>query len=380
MLVVTEVALSLALLVASALLVKGFLRLQTADFGWVTENVLTFEIALPTTQYEDDESVDRFYRELLPRLSAMPSVESVGATNILPMDGNSNTFFQIVGRETDDLQRRPLTEFRRVTPEYHHTMETVLLRGRGFGASDRPDTRPVVLINESLAEQYLPNEDAIGKQLELFTGTHEIVGVLQNTLDVDQYPRPMSFVSFFQFPVRNMSFVVRTSGEPAAIADAARAAVLELDSSLPIYAVRTLQSLIDEQQGGNTIMAKIMGVVAVIALVLAIIGVYGVMAYSVSQRTQEVGIRMALGAQRGSVLGMILRQGALLALVGVVIGIGIAALVSRSLSIFLFGVNPFDPLTFILVSTTLLAAGIAATYFPALRATRVDPLEALRSE
>jgi putative ABC transport system permease protein len=379
-LVIAEVALSLALLVASALLVKGFLRLQTADFGWVTENLLTFEVALPATEYETDESVDRFYRELMPRLAAIPGVESIGATNLLPMEGNSNTFFQIIGREVDDLQQRPLTEFRRVSPDYHQTMGTSLLRGRGFGTDDRSDTHPVVLINESLAEQYFPGEDPIGKQIEFWTGTHEIVGVVQNTLDVDQYPQPMSFVSSFQFPTRNMSVVARTSGRPTAITDAARSAVVGLDPDLPIYAVRTLQSHIDEEQGGSTIMAKIMGAVAVIALFLAVIGVYGVMAYSVSQRTQEVGIRMALGAQRGSVLGMILRQGAGLALIGVVIGIGIAALVSRSLSIFLFGVNPFDPVTFAGVSITLLSAGVAATYLPALRATKVDPLEALRNE
>jgi len=379
-LVVAEVSLSLALLVASALLVQGFLRLQTADFGWEEEDVLTFQVALPSSRYSDEAALNGFYREMLPRIASLPGVEAIGGTTILPMQGNSNSFFEIPGREVSSLQDRPLTEVRRVFPGYFHAMGTALLRGRSLGEEDRPDTRPVIVVNEALVERHFPGEDPIGKQIDLWGVNREIVGVAQNTLDVDPNPRPMTFMSAFQYPVSNMSFVVRTTGQPVAITDAVRSEVLRLDPDLPIYQVRTLEDRINEQQGGNTIMAKIMGVVALVALILAVVGVYGVMSYSVSQRTQEVGIRMALGAQRGRVLGMILRQGAIMAFIGVVIGLFIAALVSRSLSLFLFGVNPFDPLTFGAVALILLLSGVGASYMPARRATKVDPLSALKAE
>ncbi len=190
----------------------------------------------------------------------------------------------------------------------------------------------------------------------------------------------MAFLAAFQFTMRNMSLVVRTTGEPTSVVEAVRGEILRLDSSLPIYQVRSMEELMKQQQAGDTIMAKIMAVLAGIALVLAFVGVYGVMAYSVSQRTQEMGIRMALGAQRGNVLAMVIRQGMQLALIGTVAGIALAVIVSRSLSIFLFGVNPYDPLTFGAVALALLASGLAATYFPARRATQVDPVEALRYE
>jgi len=177
-----------------------------------------------------------------------------------------------------------------------------------------------------------------------------------------------------------MAFVLRTAGDPSLVVEPARSEVLRLDPRLPMYRVMTLEDHISEQQGGNFIMAKIMSVLALVALVLAVVGVYGVMAHSVTQRTQEVGIRMALGAGRGSVLGMILRQGTVLAAIGIGIGLLIAAAVARGLSLFLFGMSPYDPVTFAGVSIVLLLSGILATYFPARRATKVDPVEALRAE
>jgi len=379
-LVVAEVSLSLALLVASALLVKGFLRLQTADFGWDEENVLTFRLALPDEEYPDSLAVDRFFRELLPRVSSIPGVVSAGGTTMLPMQGNNNTFFEIPGRESASLEQRPLTEVRWVFPEYFNAMGTALVAGRAFGNEDRMDTRPTVIVNEELADRHFPGEDPIGKQVEYWGVTREIVGVVRNTLDVGQFPRPMTFMSAHQYPRSDMSMVVRATGEPLALVEGIRQEVLRLDPDLPIYAVKTMEGHMNEEQGGNTIMAKVMSVLALVALVLSVVGVYGVMAYSVSQRTQEMGIRMALGAQRRSVLGMVVRQGTILALSGIVLGVIMAALVTRSLAIFLFGVSPFDPMTFGGVSLTLLVSGVAATYIPARRATQVDPLEALRYE
>jgi putative ABC transport system permease protein len=379
-LVVCEVALSLTLLVSSALLVRGFLRLQTADFGWNSENLLTFRLALPQQQYPDSAAVERFYRELLPDLDAIPGVESVGGTNMLPMQGNSNTFFEVSGRESASLEQRPLTEVRWIFPGYFTTMGTALLSGRPLGAQDRIDTRPVVLVNEELATRFFPGEDPVGKHVEYWGVTREIVGVVRNSLDVDQYPRPMTFMSAFQYPRNDMSMVLRTEGPPLAVAEEVRQRVLRLDPDLPVYRVRSMEDHVDEQQGGNTIMAKVMAVLAVVALILAVVGVYGVMAYTVSQRTPEMGIRMALGAQRRNVLVMVLVQGFLVSLIGVGAGLGVTLLVTRSLSIFLFGVSPFDPVTFGSVSLILLLAGAAATVMPARRATQVDPLVALRNE
>jgi putative ABC transport system permease protein len=379
-LVVAEVALALVLLVSSALLVQGFLRLQTADYGWDKEHLLIFRLALPRAEYQDDAAVTAFYRELLPALSAIPGVESVGGTSVLPMQGNSNSFFEIPGRDIGSLRERPLTEVRTVFPGYLTAMGTALLKGRAFGDQDLPDAPPVVIVNQALAERYWPDEDPIGRQLLLWDDTRTVVGVARNTLDNGPYPRPMTFLSAFQNPRWNMALVVRTRGEPSALADRVRAAVLGLDHNLPIYGVTTMKNMMKEERGGDTIMAKIMAVVAAVALVLAVVGVYGVMAYSISQRTREMGIRMALGAQQGNVRALVIRQGAVLAAIGIAAGVGIALLVTRSLATFLFGVSPFDPVVFGAVALVLLASSLGATYFPARRATQVSPIEALRAE
>jgi putative ABC transport system permease protein len=360
--------------------VQGFLRLQTADYGWNEDHLLVFRLALPQTDYRDAAAAASFYKRLLPAVATIPGVESVGGTSLLPMQGNSNTFFEIPGREVGTLRDRPLTEMRTVFPAYFTTMGTPLLRGRPFGDQDLPNAPPVVIVNQELADRYWPNEDPIGKQFRLWDRDRTIVGVVGNTLDNGPYPRPMTFLSAFQNPRWGMSLVMRTRGEPSAVVASVRATVLGLDPNLPIYGVTAMGDLMKEQRGGDTIMAKIMSVLAAIALVLAVVGVYGVMAYSISQRTREMGIRMALGAQQGNVRTLVMKQGTVLAALGIGIGIGIALLVTRGLATFLFGVSPFDPVVFATVAVLLLLASLAATYLPARRATQVDPLQALRAE
>ncbi|MGD2135374.1 MAG: ABC transporter permease [Gemmatimonadales bacterium] len=379
-LVVAEVALALTLLVASALLVKGYLRLQSTESGWDEQGVLTFRLALPEREYPDDETVAGFYRQLVPSLRALPDVDTVGGISILPRWGNSNSFFEIPGRDYASLRDRPLTEVRRVLPGYFAALRIPMSAGRPLTDRDRPETQSAVVVNQRLAELYFPDEDPIGRQIELWGVTREIVGVVRTTLDVDQEPRPMTFMSALQHPARGMYFVVRTAGEPLSVVEPVRHEITQLDPDLPVYRVSSLVDHLNQADAGNTIMAKVMTVLALIALILAVVGVYGVMGYWVSQRTQEVGVRMALGAQPRDVLAMVVRQGAIVALTGVVLGIAVALAVTRSLSYFLFGVSPFDLATFVGVTVVLLLCALGATLLPGRRATRVDPVEALRYE
>ncbi len=380
LLVVSEVTLAMTLLVASVLLVKAFWRVQTMDYGWGRENVLTFRVSLPEAQYESGETVTGFYRELLSRLASDPAALAVSGTTIPPLQGNTNTFFGVPGRETPSIQQRPLTEFRFVFPGYFETMGIPVLRGRGLGDQDRPTTQPVVVINEILADRYWPGENPVGRQVRFWGETREIVGVVRNTLDVRHYAEPMMFMSAFQYPRRDMGLLIRTVGEPSSAVELARATVADLAATLPIYDVRTMEEAISERWGGETVVAKIMGCLAVVALLLAVAGVYGVISYMVSQRIREMGIRMALGAERVTVLRMVLRQGATLTVTGVAIGILIASFVTRSLSFFLLGVNPYDLTTFGTVALALCVAGVAGAYLPARRATKADPLDVLRAE
>jgi len=379
-LVVAEVSLALTLLVSSALLVQGFFNVRFADFGWNEDNLLTFRVTLPQQSYPEGEMVSGFHRRFLSAVEALPGVESVGGTTILPLQGESNTFYQVPGQEYARLTDRPLASFRYIFPDYFRSMEIPIVSGRTFTDADRPDSRLVVVVTEALAERHWPGEDAVGKQINFWDESREIIGVVQATLDVGRDPRGMAYLSALQLPRNAMSFAVRTAGDPGSMTAAIRSELERLDPNLPMYSVQTMEELRETSQGGDTVMAKIMGTLAVIALALSVVGVYGVMSYTVSQRSQEMGIRMALGAQRFDVMRMVIRQGTILALVGIVVGIGLASLVTNSLSFFLFGVNPFDPLTFALVAVTLFAAALIATFVPARRATRVDPLRALRTE
>ncbi len=380
-LVVAEVSLALTLLVSSALLVQGFFKIRYADFGWNESNVLTFRVTLPELSYPDDELVTGFHRRFLSSIESLPGVMSAGGTMLLPLQGDSNTFYQVPGQEYARLTDQPLVSYRFVFPEYFETLEIPILSGRTFDDTDRPDSRAVIVVNEVVAERHWPGENPIGKQIDFWDERREIVGVVRSTLDDDgREARATAFISAFQSPTRAMSFTVRTEGDPAAMTSAIRSELGRVDPDLPMYAVQTMEELREVEQGGDTVMAKIMGALAVIALALSVVGVYGVMSYTVSQKSQEMGIRMALGAQRLDVLRMVVRQGTMLAVIGVVVGIGLASMVTRSLSFFLYGVSPFDPLTFIVVALTLLLAALLATVVPAQRATRVDPLSALRTE
>jgi len=381
-LVVGEVALALVMLVSSALLVQGFARIRLADLGFDRSDVLTFQTLLPAAQYPDTASVNDFYQGLRDRLAALPGVETVGGTTALPLQGWSGTWYVLGGQDINDSAARRILGFKYVLPGYFESMDIQLLRGRDIQASDRVGSLPVVVINESLAQLHWPDGDPVGQQIVTYAGPREIVGVVADSKDrgADSNQTALAFFPAYQSRETFMDWSVEASVPLSTLVEPVRSQVRAMDPTVPAYDVMTMDALIQRSLGGDLIMAKIMSVLAVVALILALGGVYGVMAYTVSQRTREMGIRLSLGAQRGNVLGMVVRQGTVLALMGIGIGVLVALGVTRGLSRFLFGVDPFDPLTFAAVAGVLLFAGVAATVFPARRATKVDPVVALRVE
>jgi putative ABC transport system permease protein len=326
--------------------------------------------------------VNDFHLRLQDRLAALPGVESVGGANALPLQGFSSTYYALGGQDYEDPNQRAITGFKYVLPGYFESLDIPLLRGRALQETDGAGSAPVVLINQTMAQRHWPDGDPIGEQVVLYSGPREIVGVVADTKDAgaDEPDRATIFMPFLQTEDRFMDWAVEASVPLSTLVESVRNEVGAMDPSVPAYDIMTMDDLIELSLGGDLIMAKIMSVLAVIALILALGGVYGVMAYTVTQRTQEMGIRLSLGAQRGNVMSMVVRQGTVLALLGIVIGIGVGLGVTRGLSRFLFGVSPFDPLTFASVAAVLFFAGVAATFFPARRATKVDPVVALRVE
>ncbi|MDP2470599.1 MAG: ABC transporter permease [Candidatus Palauibacterales bacterium] len=381
-LVIGEVSLALALLIASALLVQGFYNVRLADRGFDESDLLAFRVALPRQEYPDEAAVVAFHEELTERLEALPGVESVGATSILPSQGNNSWYYTLPGDDVKTDQDRKVTNILEITPGYFEAMDVPIVRGRGFERSDRQGTADVIVINEVLAARHWPNEEPIGREMVFGNTTSRIVGVARNTGVASTTPGelPMVYLPVNQTGRRNLAYLVESEAPLSSLIESIRAEVGAMDPDIPAYNMRPLKEIIDESLGGDTIMAKIMSVVAVIALVLALAGVYGVMAYSVSQRRQELGIRMALGARDGDVVGMILRQGTILSAIGILIGLGLAFAMARGVSFFLYGVGAFEPATYAGMAAALLLAGVVATYFPARRATHVDPVEALRAE
>ncbi len=381
-LVVTEMALALVLLVSSALLVQGFARIRIADMGFDRSDVLTLQTVLPEGQYPDSASTNAFYLRTKARLEALPGVRTVGATDALPLQGYSGTYYVLGGQDFADPSLRRIVGFKYVLPGYFDALDVPILRGRSVLESDGPGSTPVAVVNQTLAQLLWPESDPLGQQIVLSSGPREIVGVVADTRDAgaDEDAPIMMFMPVYQTTARFMDWAVEASVPLSTLVEPVRAAAQSVDPTIPVYDLMPLNALIDRTLGGDTIMAKIMSALAIIALILALGGVYGVMAYTVSQRTREMGIRLSLGAQRVNVMAMVVRQGTFLALLGIGFGLAVALGVTRGLSRFLFGVSPFDPLTYGVVAGVLLAAGVVATLFPARRATRVDPVVALRAE
>jgi putative ABC transport system permease protein len=375
------------LLIGATLTLVGMVRLLNVDPGFDTKNLLTMRISLPSQRYGNDTQIANFHQEFRRRISSLPGVEGVSSISKLPLSGGGNTLtFQVKGQPEPAPGKEPEANIRVVGHDYFEIMGIPLRQGRGFGEVDHAGSPPVIVINETLARLYLLDENPVRSRLR-FPGLDmqiDVVGVVGDvriaTLDVD--PPPALYVSARQFPPDSTSFVIRTAGNPLALVGAVRAEMQQMDPNLPLYNIVTMQGLIN---GSRSVFLRkyltfVLTTFSLVALVLGIVGIYGVLAHVVGKRHHEIGIRMALGAQRGDILKMVVGQGMLLVIVGVGIGLAGAFALTRFLESLLFGVAPTDPATFAGVSLLLAAVALLACYIPARRATRVDPMVALRYE
>jgi len=388
-LVVAEIALSLVLLVSARLLIESINHLTQVSPGFDPRGVLAADVSFPrqpSTQEEDDQAPARFLSAVEQRIAALPGAVAVGTINDLPVTGWStiNGDFNVEGRPRYNPGEEPVAEFRLVTPNYFRAIGIPALNGRELTERDDQNAPKTIMINQALADRIFPDENAIGKRLIALDGKpHEIVGIVGNARQWG-LERPSDPEIYFPFTQMNFTsestLVVRTSGDPAALIDGVRSAVREVNSDAPVFRVRPMTDVMANSTAQQRFNTVLMSVFAVVALVMAAIGLYGVIAYSVTQRTHELGIRMALGAGSGDVIKLVVGQGMLLASTGVVIGLGAAFALTRLMSSLLFGVSPRDPVTFAAIALILTGVALGACFVPARRATRVDPMIALRYE
>jgi putative ABC transport system permease protein len=385
LLIVSEVALSLVLLVGAGLLIKSFVKLRNTDPGFDASNTLTASLSLASVRYDTDEKVADFYRLLVERVRAMPGVESVGAVNPLPLSENGYSFsFSIVGQPPLPAGQGQSASARFVTPEYFRAQGIPLRKGRVFTEADKEGAPKVIVVNEAFANRYLQGAEPLGQRLSLGLNSieGEIVGVVGDirgtrlaTPAVPEYYVPNAIVGS-----TDMTLVIRTTGDPASLTPALRQAVTEMDKDQPLYDVRTMDALVARSVARQRFSMTLIGVFAVLAMLLAAVGIFSVMSFLVSQRTHEIGVRMALGAQPRDILSMVVRQGITLTLVGVCVGLVGAFAITRLMSGLLYEVSATDPLVYGGITALLASVALLACYMPARRATKVDPLIALRYE
>lgn len=384
LLVVSEVALALTLLVVAGLLIRSFLRLQQVEPGFNSKNVLTMQIALPQPRYPGEEQQVSFFQQLLQRIEALPSVESAGTVNSLPLSGQgAGISFQIAGAPPAAPGEQLNTQYRIASPNYFSAMSIPLLRGRVFTERDDLKAPGAVIINQAMARRYFPHEDPLGKRIGFGGGPFwcEVIGVVG---DVRHYklasePQPEAYLSSFQDPWRYMTLVIRTTNNSNSIIGQVRTEILAVDKDQPVYNIRPMEEVLSNSVAQPRFNLWLLGIFAVVALLLAVVGIYGVMSYLVVQRSREIGVRLALGADPKQILKLVVGQGMILTLLGVVVGLVAAFALTRTMSSLLYGVTATDPITFILVSLIMLGVAVVANLIPAHKATKVNPLVALRN-
>ena len=389
LLVIGEVAISFILLIGAGLLINSFLHLRNLNPGFRTDHLLAMKVPLPEPKYPDKERRSAFFAELLRRVRNLPGVQSAAVASNLPLTYNGDSMpIGIEGRTDPPPDQRPDVILRVISPGYFSTMGIPILKGRDFTEQDKADSPYVVVISEKTARHFWPGEDPIGKQLKPGSATtdtpwREVIGVVKDVRQNDFVEQPKMQMYFSPEQINNFIFapnalVVRTSVAPLSLAATVRNTVWTIDKDQPVSDIRSMEEIVSEAVARQRFSMLLLGIFASLALVLAAVGIYGVMSYSVAQRTHEIGIRMALGAQKSDVLKLTVGQGLKLVSIGVAIGLLAALILTRVMSSLLFGISATDPATFVTISMVLVSVALLASYIPARRAMIVDPMFALR--
>ena len=393
-LVMAEIALAVMVVVGAGLLVRSFSELMDTDPGFNARGVLTLQVEVPTGSYRENARVADYYATLTQRLTDVPGVESVAATAALPF-ANEIPFlgnFVVQDRAAPMQGEEPTAHYRQVTPGYFRTMGIDLIEGREFDIQDDGTSRGVVVVNEALARRYFPDEDPIGRTIDglpphialggFLVNQFEIVGIAEDVryFGLSEAAQPSLYFPVAQAPFRRMNFTIRTAGVPEGLIAAIRGEIVAMDPTVPIARVQTMERILSNSVARDRFSMLLLTLFAVIALVLASVGIYGVTSYSISQRTAEMGIRMAVGANPSDVMKLVMVNGAKLTFSGIVLGLLGAAALSRIMASQLYGVGATDPMTFAGVALVLALVALAATYVPALRAARIDPVVAIQGE
>ena len=384
-LVAVEVALSLVLLIGAGLMIKSFIRLQQTNLGFNTDNLLALDLALSEARYPEEHQQVSFFQKTLEQVEALPGIQSAAVTTGLPLTVNlSGSDFRVEGHPEPKSGEEMIINTRSVSPGYFSTLRISLLKGRDFSDRDNGDAPAVAIINQDLSRTYFPGEDPIGKRITFSDGESwmSIVGVIGDVKQVSlgSIAKPEVYFPYPQAASTEMSLVVRTTNDPLSQAAAVKGQIRVIDKDLPISDAQTMEQLLAESVSGPRFNMLLLTLFAVVALVLALVGIYGVMSYSVTQRTHEIGIRVAVGAQSRDVLRMVIGQGMFMTMIGVVCGLVGAFALTRLMTSMLFGVEPSDPMTFATIAVLVIAVALLACYIPGRQATKVDPLVALRYE
>ncbi len=384
-LVAVEVALSLMLLIGAGLMIRSFLRLQQMNLGFNPDNVLSVNLTLSSSRYPEDRQQAAFFQEALSRLQSLTGVQSAAATTALPLTLSvSGSDFRIEGRPEPEAGKEMIVSTIRVSPGYFRTLGIPLTKGRDFTDRDKSGAPSTAIINDDLARIYFPNEDPVGKRITFTDGESwiSIVGVTGDVkqLGLDSSAKPEVYFPYLQVAAPSMSLVVRSASNPSSLTAAVKSQIQMIDKDLPVDEAKTMQRLLSDSSSGRRFNMLLLTAFAVISLILAMVGIYGVMSYTVTQRTHEIGIRVAIGAQSRDVFRMVIRQGMLLAMIGVAFGLAGAFALTRLMTTMLFGVAPNDPATFVGIALLLIGVALVACYIPGRRATKVNPLEALHYE